>query len=292
MLRAHERAFQALLPAVPRADQITIVGGGLFPRTALILRKLRPNASLTIVDASRDHLEVARPFLGDRVILREQFFDPRIDQAGDLIVIPLAFIGNRADVYSRAARANGPDSRLAVARAGHNRSTGLVAVVETAESGYALRGVCLLVVLLTARAVVVAGRSVTLSVWSPVAYLWQDMLVAALFVAVDARVRRPRLAWTIYGALVLYVALNVPVTRVLSTPLTSTILRAARGPLADAVLHYVTVVNLVGAGIASRRRSGLTEALEGTRHPDHACSSHGCAGRHRDRAVRDIARGH
>lgn len=100
MLRAHERAFQALLPAVPRADQITIVGGGLFPRTALILRKLRPNASLTIVDASRDHLEVARPFLGDRVTLREQFFDPRIDQAGDLIVIPLAFIGNRADVYS------------------------------------------------------------------------------------------------------------------------------------------------------------------------------------------------
>jgi Fatty acid desaturase len=100
MLRAHERAFQALLPAVPRADQITIVGGGLFPRTALILRKLRPHASLTIVDASRDHLEVARPFLGDRVTLREQFFDPRIDQGGDLIVIPLAFIGNRADVYS------------------------------------------------------------------------------------------------------------------------------------------------------------------------------------------------
>jgi hypothetical protein len=100
MLRAHERAFRALLPAVPRADQITIVGGGLFPRTALILGKLRPHASLTIVDASREHLEVARPFLGDRVTLREQFFDPRIDEAGDLIVIPLAFIGNRADVYS------------------------------------------------------------------------------------------------------------------------------------------------------------------------------------------------
>ena len=121
-----------------------------------------------------------------------------------------------------------------------------MAAVETAESGYALRGVCLLVVLLTARAVVVAGRGVTLSVWSPFAYLWQDLLVAAMFVAVDARVKRPRIAWTSYGALVLYVALNVPVTRVLSTPLTSTILRAARGPLADAVVHYVTIVN-VGA---------------------------------------------
>jgi len=138
-----------------------------------------------------------------------------------------------------------------------------VAVVETAESGYALRGVCLLVVLLTARAVVVAGRGVTLSVWSPFAYLWQDMLVAALFVAVDARVKRPRLAWTSYGALVLYVALNVPVTRVLSTPLTSTILRAARGPLADAVLHYVTVVNLVALALPLAAGAVLPRLLKG-----------------------------
>src|SRR5690348_18116308 len=32
---------------------------------------------------------------------REQFFDPRVAQADDLIVIPLSFIGNRADVYNR-----------------------------------------------------------------------------------------------------------------------------------------------------------------------------------------------
>ena len=167
-----------------------------------------------------------------------------------------------------------------------------MAVVETAESGYALRGVCLLVVLLTARSVVVAGRSVTLSVWSPVAYLWQDMLVAALFVAVDARVKRPRLAWTIYGALVLYVALNVPVTRVLSTPLTSTILRAARGPLADAVLHYVTVVNLVALALPLAAGAALPKLLKGRVTRITPASSHGCAGRHRDRAVRDISRGH
>jgi hypothetical protein len=101
VLRAHERAFQALLPAVPRTDQITIVGGGLFPRTALILRKLRPQASLTIVDASCDHLEVARPFLEENVVLREQFFDPQVGDGGDLVVIPLSFIGNRSDVYRR-----------------------------------------------------------------------------------------------------------------------------------------------------------------------------------------------
>jgi hypothetical protein len=99
VLESHERAFRALLPALPPVQRITIVGGGLFPRTALILRKLRPDASLAIVDAKRDHLETARPFLADRVELREQFFDARLDDGGDLVVIPLSFIGNRRDIY-------------------------------------------------------------------------------------------------------------------------------------------------------------------------------------------------
>lgn len=101
VLHAHERAFRALLPEVPAIDRVTIVGGGLFPRTALILRKLRPNASLTIVDASRQHLDVARSFVQASVELQEHFFDPRSDDGGDLVVIPLSFIGNRNDVYRR-----------------------------------------------------------------------------------------------------------------------------------------------------------------------------------------------
>ena len=99
MLASHERAFRALLARLPNTRRITIVGGGLFPRTALILRKLRPEAALTIIDAKRDHLEVARPFLDGRIELRHQFFDPRSADDGDLIVIPLGFIGNRQDVY-------------------------------------------------------------------------------------------------------------------------------------------------------------------------------------------------
>jgi hypothetical protein len=99
VLRAHERAFRAMLSGLPESGRITIIGGGLFPRTALILRKLRPDASLTIVDASRDHLDVARSFLSGPIELREQFFDPRSHDGGDLIVIPLSFIGNRDDVY-------------------------------------------------------------------------------------------------------------------------------------------------------------------------------------------------
>ena len=101
VLRVHERAFRALLSDLPPTRHITIVGGGLFPRTALILCKLRPDASLTIVDASRNHLDVARSFLTGQVELREHFFDPRSDDGGDLVVIPLSFVGNRLVVYGK-----------------------------------------------------------------------------------------------------------------------------------------------------------------------------------------------
>jgi hypothetical protein len=99
VLASHERAFRKLLVEVPRAHRITIVGGGLFPRTALILRKLLPEASLTILEAKRDHLEMARPFLDADVELRHQFFDPRSGAEGDLVVIPLDFLGDRRAVY-------------------------------------------------------------------------------------------------------------------------------------------------------------------------------------------------
>ena len=108
---------------------------------------------------------------------------------------------------------------------------------------------CLLGVLMAARGLILAGRHVPLSIWSPLAYVWQDVLVTLVFVAIDRRLNRARAAWILYGALVAYIALNVPVARVLSTPLTWTLLRATRGPLADAVLHYVTPSNVIALAI-------------------------------------------
>ena len=61
--RAHERAFRALLPRAAAVRRVTIVGGGLFPRTALVLRRLLPDATLTIVDAQPGNLETARGFV-------------------------------------------------------------------------------------------------------------------------------------------------------------------------------------------------------------------------------------
>ena len=124
-----------------------------------------------------------------------------------------------------------------------------MAVTEAAESGHALRGLCLLGVLTIARLTVLAGQHVPVSIWTPFAYVWQDVLVALLFVAIDRQLHRPGVAWTAYAVLVLYIAVNVPVARVLSTPLTWTILRAARGPLADAILHYVTVANVISMAV-------------------------------------------
>ena len=99
--------------------------------------------------------------------------------------------------------------------------------------------------LVSAKAVTLLGRDVALSVWSPFAYLWQDVCLVLLFFAADRALRRPAPAWLLYALLAAYAAINVPVTLVLSTPLTRSMMRGARGALADAVAHYLTAVNLV-----------------------------------------------
>ena len=103
VLSAHERAFKALLPQLPPIHRVTIVGGGLYPRSALILRRLLPGATVTIVDAQPEHLEIAAAFLPDDVEVEHRFFDAAVPEPADLVVIPLAFIGDRDRVYRHPA---------------------------------------------------------------------------------------------------------------------------------------------------------------------------------------------
>jgi hypothetical protein len=119
-----------------------------------------------------------------------------------------------------------------------------------------MRTAGLLCVLVLAKLCMAAGQPVPASPWTPVAYLWQDLLVAVLFAGFDAVVRRPWAGWTAYGLIAAYAAVNVPVARVLGTPLTAPMLRATRGTLADSVAHHATLVNvgllllvLVGAAV-------------------------------------------
>jgi len=106
VLKKHEKAFRALLtPRLTELRSIQIVGGGLFPRTALVLKRLAPQARLRIVDARAENLQQARRFLGEEMELTQQFFDPSV--AGsvsadcDLLVIPLDFEGDREAIYRR-----------------------------------------------------------------------------------------------------------------------------------------------------------------------------------------------
>jgi arylsulfatase A-like enzyme len=113
-----------------------------------------------------------------------------------------------------------------------------------------MRAVSLLGVFVLAKLLVLAGRDLPLSIWAPVAYLWQDVLVVLLFAGLEWMVRRrPRVAWGLYAAAALYAAVNVPVACLLATPLTWPLLRAARGTLADSILHHVTAVNLLRVGL-------------------------------------------
>src|SRR5262249_8505283 len=55
--------------------------------------------------------------------------------------------------------------------------------------------------------------------------------------------------WWLYAAVALYVAVNVPIACLLSTPLTWPLIRAARGALGDSILYHVTAINLLRVGL-------------------------------------------
>jgi hypothetical protein len=103
VLQRHETALRRLLPLLSRPRRVTIVGGGLFPRTALLLRRNLPHAALNIVEARAAHLDAAKPWLDETVQLTCGFYDtappPASGEGSDLVVIPLAFIGDKSAIY-------------------------------------------------------------------------------------------------------------------------------------------------------------------------------------------------
>ncbi len=81
--------------------RVAIVGGGLFPRTVLALQPLLPRATLTVIDASAESIAIARAHLGARaaeIEFVEACWDERHDRY-DLVVFPLAYVGDRARIY-------------------------------------------------------------------------------------------------------------------------------------------------------------------------------------------------
>jgi hypothetical protein len=133
VLSLHRRAFRRLLEPLSPVDHVAIVGGGLFPRTALVLRELLPASRITIIDASADNLDCARSVIARRAravstaeARRSSSGDvmdlhsvpsisgrvpdveciharyPHCDLGRfDLVVFPLSFDGAREDLYER-----------------------------------------------------------------------------------------------------------------------------------------------------------------------------------------------
>jgi hypothetical protein len=104
VIEAHRRAFERLLPFLPAVQRVAIVGGGLFPRTALVLRDLLPAARIIVIDANPDNLAIARALLPPDVRFEHRRFEVGDESCGaipgcDLLVIPLALDGDREAIY-------------------------------------------------------------------------------------------------------------------------------------------------------------------------------------------------
>jgi fatty acid desaturase len=112
VIARHERAFRALLPALGERPlrRVGIVGGGMFPRTVVVLRRLLPESELIVLDHSAHNIELARRYLSARghgeqgVEFREARFEPGSCPDFDLLVTPLALVGEKEALYT-AARA-------------------------------------------------------------------------------------------------------------------------------------------------------------------------------------------
>jgi hypothetical protein len=106
LLQTHERALRQLLPEMGAVRSVEIVGGGMFPRTAMLLEKLIPHAAITIIDGNPCSIEAAKAFLTDRTRCVNAFFDASHKTEADLLVIPLSYIGDRQALYTNPAAGN------------------------------------------------------------------------------------------------------------------------------------------------------------------------------------------
>ena len=95
----HARAFERVVEQLPPLRRVAVIGGGLFPRTALVIRRIAPDAEIVIIDRSAENLRRARPYLDDRVRTVQASYAPELCGDADLLVVPLAFAGDRTRFY-------------------------------------------------------------------------------------------------------------------------------------------------------------------------------------------------
>ena len=190
----HRRAFRALLPQLQTVRRVTIVGGGLFPRTALILRELLPAAHLTIVDSDPRNLETAR------AIPRREH---RISQRA-LCAWRIARLRSDRNSVVSGWRPRSDLSPSALAgRCWCMTGSGTAAepepsfphrAAEASQPGAAMRSASSAPGLPAGKLAMVWGHAAPVTGWSLVAYVWQDAMVALAFAAFDIAAAKDRSA--------------------------------------------------------------------------------------------------
>ncbi len=119
MLERHDRALATLWPQLgtPAPARVAIVGGGLFPRTAILLGRRWPASEIVVIESDPSHIERARAYLAaqgpsiegnaTRAIRFVQATfdpaqpppDPESSAAFDVLVVPLGYRGDREALY-------------------------------------------------------------------------------------------------------------------------------------------------------------------------------------------------
>jgi hypothetical protein len=107
-----------------------------------------------------------------------------------------------------------------------------------------MKAPALLIIFLLCKILILAGGQMDLAPWAIAAYLWQDCLTVLLFAGLERLIPK-RISWALYIAAAFYAAINVPVVRMMSTPLTLPMLHATGGPLLDSIKHQATTANLL-----------------------------------------------
>lgn len=119
-----------------------------------------------------------------------------------------------------------------------------MAASEKTQSRAALKALSLFGVLALAKACMIAGRELPDSWVEICALFWDDAAVALIFAAFEWTTRsRPALSRTMYIALVCYAAINVPIARLTTSPLTVQMFRATGSALWDSIAHHLTMTN-------------------------------------------------
>lgn len=141
-----------------------------------------------------------------------------------------------------------------------------MAAAQTARARSTVAALALFGVLAAAKIVGIASVRPPVTGWSPVAWIWQDLLVAMVFGVLVRLVLPAAVVWISYTIASAYVVLNAGVAVVLSSPLTWTMLRAAGGALSDSIAGSLSMRVIGPMAIVAGTAGGLPWLLRRRGH--------------------------